>query len=289
MILLPYWWLAVLWSRGVLHAEDQQFAFATTTLLLVMVIANSTFLTRYYQAKRKHELSCMTEELRISEESLRITVKKLNLLSSLTRHDIRNHLVGMKIYLELSRMDGCDREKTAEYLAKEEQIAAAIERQLDFSRAYETLEAAIPTFQDLTACIGQAQIGLDLAKTRVTVVSPPRVEIIADPLFQKAISNLFDNALRHGGGGMNAITISVTEAQGKLQITFEDNGCGIPLDAKERIFERGYGANTGFGLFLIREILDITRITIYETGTPGTGARFEITVPAGAYRILPGK
>jgi len=287
VVLLPYWWLAVLWSWDILHTEDPQFAFATTTLLLVMVIADSAFLIRYYQAKRKYELVCKTEELRISEESLRITIKKLNLLSSITRHDIRNHLVGMKIYLELSRMADGNREKSAEYLAKEEQIATAIERQLDFSRAYESLGAANPDFQDLAACIGRAQTGLDLDGTRVTLVGNPRVEIFADPLFQKVFSNLFDNALRHGGRGMNAITIAIVEVEGRLRITFEDNGIGILGNVKERIFERGYGTNTGFGLFLIREILDITRISITETGTPGAGARFEIAVPAGAYRILP--
>ncbi len=254
-----------------------------------MVIADSVFLTRYYQVKRKHELACMTENLRISEESLRITIKKLNLLSSITRHDIRNHLVGMKIYLELSRTVEGDRDKTAEYLAKEEQITAAIERQLDFSRAYESLGAANPVFQDLAVCIGQAQTGSDLTGIRVTLAGIPRVEIFADPLFQKVFSNLFDNALRHGGPGMNAITISVTEAEGSLHIAFEDNGIGIPGELKTRIFERGYGKNTGFGLFLIREILDITRITITENGTPGAGARFAIVVPGGTYRILPGK
>jgi len=287
-VLLPYWWLAALWCRDVLHTEDQQFAFITTTFLLVMVIADSAFLTRYYQAKRKHELSCMTEELRISEESLRITVKKLNLLSSITRHDIRNYLVGMKIYLDLARTTSGNREMTEEYLAKEEEIATAIERQLDFSRAYETLGAAHPNFQDLTACIGWAQAGLDLSGTRITLTGIPRVEIFADPLLQKVFHNLFDNSLRHAGPEMNAITIVVAETGGRLWITFEDNGCGIPTNLKERIFERGYGMNTGFGLFLIREILDITRITIKETGTSGAGARFEITVPAGAYRILPG-
>jgi hypothetical protein len=38
-------------------------------------------------------------------------------------------------------------------------------------------------------------------------------------------------------------------------------------------------------LFLIREVLAITGITIAETGMPGNGARFEIHVPKEAYRI----
>ena len=53
---------------------------------------------------------------------------------------------------------------------------------------------------------------------------------------------------------------------------------------KKRLFERGFGKNTGMGLFLSREILSITGITIQECGQPGTGARFEITVPKGKWR-----
>jgi hypothetical protein len=48
---------------------------------------------------------------------------------------------------------------------------------------------------------------------------------------------------------------------------------------------RGNGINHGYGLFLIREILAITGISIVETGEPGKGARFEITIPTGAYRF----
>ena len=69
-----------------------------------------------------------------------------------------------------------------------------------------------------------------------------------------------------------------------LRKAYEDNGIGIPAAEKEKIFERGYGKNTGLGLFLAREILAITDMTIRETGTEGTGARFEIHVPENAYR-----
>lgn len=67
-------------------------------------------------------------------------------------------------------------------------------------------------------------------------------------------------------------------------ITCEDNGSGVPVDEKDRIFEKGFGRNTGFGLFISREVLGITGITIRETGEPGKGARFEIVVPKGAWR-----
>jgi len=54
---------------------------------------------------------------------------------------------------------------------------------------------------------------------------------------------------------------------------------------KSRIFEWAHGNNTGFGLFLVREILSITGMTIRETGEAGKGARFEIEVPREHYRM----
>ena len=57
-------------------------------------------------------------------------------------------------------------------------------------------------------------------------------------------------------------------------------------DEKIKIFERGFGKNTGLGLTISREILEITGITIQELGEPGAGARFEMTVPKAAYRLV---
>ena len=70
-----------------------------------------------------------------------------------------------------------------------------------------------------------------------------------------------------------------------MTIICEDNGNGIPLNEKENIFTRKYFQHTGLGLFLSREILSITGLTISETGIEGSGARFEIHVPKGVYRF----
>ena len=66
--------------------------------------------------------------------------------------------------------------------------------------------------------------------------------------------------------------------------SYLQNGEGIPAAYKEKCFERGVGKNTGWGLFLVREILAVTRITIAETGEPGKGARFEMHIPADTFR-----
>ncbi len=102
-------------------------------------------------------------------------------------------------------------------------------------------------------------------------------------MLPKVFSNLMDNTLRYAGD-KTTVTIRAAVREGALIISWEDTGAGIPAEEKEKIFERGYGKNTGLGLFLAREILGITGISIREAGEEGKGARFEITVPPGAFR-----
>lgn len=96
--------------------------------------------------------------------------------------------------------------------------------------------------------------------------------------------NLIDNSLRHGGNGLTRIGVFATETSDGLTVLYEDDGEGIPPEQKEKLFTRGSGKTGGMGLFLVREILGITGISLSETGTAGNGARFEIRVPDGAYR-----
>ncbi len=104
-------------------------------------------------------------------------------------------------------------------------------------------------------------------------------------MLEKVFHNLFDNAVRHGG---HVTEISVTcreDEDGKMVIAVEDDGIGIPAEMKERIFRHGYGRHTGYGLFLVQEILAITGMSIRETGEEGKGACFEITVPHNVWRL----
>jgi signal transduction histidine kinase len=108
--------------------------------------------------------------------------------------------------------------------------------------------------------------------------------LYADPLLERVFYNLVDNAIRHGGS-VSWISASYVPGNQGLLVIFEDDGSGIQDDLKEKVFERGYGRNTGLGLFLVREILSITGISIQEVGTAGKGARFEMWIPEGCYRF----
>ena len=110
------------------------------------------------------------------------------------------------------------------------------------------------------------------------------LEIFADPLIEKVFYNLVENSLRHGEH-VTIIGFSFKENDNGLIISYRDNGVGINEADKEKLFRKGFGKHTGLGLFLSREILSITGITIQENGEPGKGVNFEISVPEDGYRI----
>jgi signal transduction histidine kinase len=108
-------------------------------------------------------------------------------------------------------------------------------------------------------------------------------EILCDPLMEKVFQNLISNSINHGQG-VTSIDISF-ESEGRgLAIVYEDDGVGIPSNKKKRIFERGVGNGTGYGLYLVSEILQNSKMSIIENGVPGEGARFEIRVPEHYHR-----
>ena len=220
-----------------------------------------------------------------AEEALKQANRKLNLLSSITRHDINNQLFSLKAFLELSKESLGDAAKTSEYIIKEERAANAIERQIIFTKEYQDLGVKAPDWQNVEDGVKNAYASLPMRDIRLTP-EVNNLEVYADPLLEKVFYNLIDNALRYGGQMMTTIHISLKDAETGLVISVEDDGVGILAEDKKRLFERGFGKHTGLGLFLSREILSITGITITETGEPGKGARFEILVPKGGYRFL---
>jgi PAS domain S-box-containing protein len=223
--------------------------------------------------------------LRQAEDALRMVNKKLNLLSSITRHDIRNQLMALKAFIQLGEDSVHNPDQLTGFLKKQEQIADTIERQINFTSDYEDMGVKNPVWQDVESIVRRKAKELPLREIRVETRCPG-LEVFADPLLEKVFYNLIDNALRYGGETMTMIRLSSQAGEKGLVISFEDDGAGISADDKVQLFGRGFGHHTGFGLFLSREILSITGITIIETGTPGKGARFEIVVPKGGYRFI---
>jgi signal transduction histidine kinase len=222
-------------------------------------------------------------ELKRAEEAVRLANRKLHLLSSLTRHDINNQLTVLLGYLDILN-DSELEPSQKEYFQKVDTAAQRISSMIRFTQEYEEIGVHAPAWQELHGLIDTEAMDIPLGTIMVKNDLPAGTEVNADPLISKVFYNLMDNAVRYGGKITN-IRFSADEHNSDYIIVCEDDGEGIPAAEKEKIFERGFGRNTGMGLFLSREILSITGIMIRETGEPGKGARFEMTVPKGMWRI----
>ena len=222
----------------------------------------------------------ITERKR-AEDALLQASRKLAMLNSITRHDILNQLMGLRTYLELSRMDVSD-PVILNYIQKEEQAAEAIQWQIEFTKNYQDIGGQAPKWQNLSDTIGSAVSQLKPPGVEINV-AVERAEVFADPLLEKVFYNLMENSLRHGEH-VTRMDFSVKVSESGLILTYADNGVGVTADDKKKLFQKGFGKHTGLGLFLSKEILSITGITIREIGEPGNGARFEMTVPKGAWK-----
>jgi signal transduction histidine kinase len=208
---------------------------------------------------------------------------KLNLLSNITRHDILNQLTAFGMYLELMKTSVSDK-KILECIEMEEKVSETIREQILFTRDYQEIGVVTPQWYNVKKTILAATAPLPLSSDTLTI-NIDNLSVYADPLLGKVFYNLVENGLRHGEG-LTRITFSCTPPDTNgITLVCEDNGTGVPPQYKEAIFNRQHFRHTGFGLFLSREILAISGLSIRETGEPGKGARFEITVPPGNFRM----
>jgi len=183
--------------------------------------------------------------------------------------------VALKGYLELSHDEIGNPTTLTEYIKKEEKAANTIESQITFTRDYQNLGIAAPEWQNVNASIQKAMAGLPMRD----------IHVETDPKNPEVFYNLIDNAPRYGGADMKTIRFFSQESEASLLIVCKDDGVGISEEDKKKLFTKGFGKNTGLGLFLSQEILAITGITITGNGELGKGALFEITVPKGSYRF----
>jgi PAS domain S-box-containing protein len=216
----------------------------------------------------------------VTEETLSM---KIDLLFSITRRDILDQLSIIVNYLERAQLK-TSREAMQTFFEKTLESIESIRNQMAFVRSLQDIGITSPTWQSVKKVFREAVL-LNPPCTIDIRVEMDDIELYADPLLSRVFYNLVANSIQHGDHQLTKIRLYSKKSGDSLILIYEDNGKGIPLEEKEKIFEFGFGTGTGFGLFLIRELLGFTGITITETGEPGNGARFEILVPKGKFRI----
>ena len=210
--------------------------------------------------------------------------RRNQIIHTIIFHDAKNRLAALHGYADLLR-ESLPGSGALAYLDKLDEIASDIERDLGVASIFSHLGLIAPRWQNFREVIGSSA-SRELQGRILMDELPGSLWCLADPLFPRVFSNLFENAHQHGEK-VTAIRVAAKEAETGLVISVEDDGIGIPANQKEQIFELGFGRHTGYGLYLAREVLSIAGFSIRETGEPGKGARFDIHIPRGRYMVRP--
>lgn len=221
-----------------------------------------------------------------AEEALRVANDKLALMGSITRHDVINQIGILSGYLTLVETEPDDPKTRTQYIEAAKKACRIMTEQLQFAGSYQKAGTKDPEWTRARLELAGAVSTVDMGDI-IVEESLGDLKILADPMFEKVFFNLLINTRRHGEKATKVV-VDCEHRGEDIVIVYSDDGVGIPADEKEKIFNRGYGKDSGLGLFLIREVLAITGIAISESGEPGKGARFEMTVPKGAFRFTGG-
>ncbi|OPY38353.1 MAG: sensor protein KdpD [Methanoregula sp. PtaU1.Bin051] len=223
----------------------------------------------------------ITDRVR-AEEALKIANDKLNLLSRISADHIHysvDQILDVADAADAQYQDAGIRG----HIDRIRTLAWTIARRLFLSESYKNLGTSPPVWIGVQRAFASARPVPDAGAVSVRIWAE-RLEVYADPLFSDVLVHLLENSLRHGGTVKN-IVVTYHETGDGLDIMLTDDGTGIPIEKKERIFEYDSGGQAGLGLFICRQIVEVTGMTIRETGAPGRGARFIIHVPPERYRI----
>jgi len=226
----------------------------------------------------------VTERMR-SQKALEQATKKLNLLNYVTFRDIQNMIFTVSGYQALAKTS-VQGSPAADLIGKEDEILQKISHSLKFVQSYQDLGIRPPQWQNVGQVFLLSISHLDFLRINHDL-HVDGLELFADPLLEQVFQILADNTLVHGKTATK-VTLTFSREAETLTLCYDDDGAGIPEETKIRMFSPDFQRQKGVGLFLAKEILEITGITIRETGTPGKGARFEMVVPAGAFRFSGG-
>jgi PAS domain S-box-containing protein len=234
-----------------------------------VILSIARDITERKNAEKKVEL-VMNDLVKINE--------KLGVIGKLTRHDGRNKLAVIANNVYLAKMAMATNPNASEYLNDIKSAIYQMEKIFDFAKNYEMLGAEELSCIDVKKSVDEAaMLFSELVSIRL-VNECQNLTVVADSLLRQLFYNLIDNTLKYGET-VSQIRVYYEEDAEHLKLIYEDDGVGIPETEKVTIFQEGYGKGTGYGLYLIQKICEAYGWTIRETGVPGKGAQFTMTIP----------
>jgi DNA-binding response OmpR family regulator len=216
-----------------------------------------------------------------SERMLSIVNDRLDLLGSITRHDIRNEVSLANGYIEIAETE-TDPARARECLSKAKTATSKVIAILEIARTYQINGTMNIKWASLNSTLENAIASVPMSEVTYTCNTYDWT-ILVDPMLEMVCANIFSNSVKHGRN-LSKIDVSCREGADGLDLIIEDDGGGISPGKKNLIFNSLTPAGAPHGLTIARRILRAERITLDETGTYGKGARFVLHFPVGLYK-----
>lgn len=254
----------------------------------VQRIRPNTLDERIHLTNLPSELSALSEAFNQTLNRLQNAFNRLSEFSSDIAHELRTPVNNMRGELEVAlgraRSNAQYREVIGSALEESQRVSRLIDSLLFLARA-EHPEAGVfreplnleSEFSKLIEFYGAAacEHGIRLEANIQKNLSAN----LDRQLFQRAIGNLMENALRYTPRG-GSIMLDAKKTEGKLAVTVADTGAGIPEGEVDRVFDRLYrvdpartleSGGTGLGLAIVKSITQLHGGEVHVASTVGQG------------------
>jgi len=258
---------------------------------------------------RKDEIGDLARSLETMTETLSDRMDAIEAFAADVSHEIKNPLTSIRSALETLPLvkTPAQREKLTNLLQQDvRRLDRLITDISNASRLDAELNRDRPRVIDLTQLLSEIvdvyESGLKPGEAHVTFAAPSgdHVQIVGrDGPLGQVFRNLIDNARSFSPAG-GTVRLSLVrddiDSERPIRVRVDDDGPGIPPENLETVFERFYtsrprgtafGANSGLGLSIVRQIVEAHGGRVQAGNRPGetgegTGARFEVALPAAA-------
>jgi PAS domain S-box-containing protein len=232
------------------------------------------------QKQTQNDLTLTLESLSYTIEKTQVLNEKLRVVGSLTRHDVRNKLSTVTGYAYLLKKKHADEADIVDGLGKMEQAVKDTAKIFEFAKMYEQLGVEELTYINVEEKLNEAKTLFSGSLPKI-INECKGLTLLADSFLRQLFYNFIDNTRKYGKKTTAIQVYFEKTEQGELRLIYEDNGVGISAENKLKLFSEGFstGGSTGFGLFLIRKMIEVYGWEIKETGEPGKGAKFVMTIP----------
>ncbi len=238
------------------------------------------------QKNTEADLTFSLKSLSNSLDRIQELNEKLRVVGSLTRHDVRNKLSAVTGYAHILKKKHNDLPDIVDGLSKMQQAVQETVKIFDFARMYEQIGVEELTYVNVEEKLEEA-VALFSGPLPTIKNECHGLTVLGDSFLRQLFYNFIDNTRKYGEK-TTAIRVHYEKAeQDSLKLIYEDDGVGVPLENKPRLFSEGFstGGSTGFGLFLIKKMIEVYGWKIEENGTPNEGTKFTISIPNSAFSI----